>query len=70
MRECGFSVTRILPYKDKIVDLSLYGRIRFTENPYSRIFYAEYCCNEAAQFNELHLILVVVWSVVNRKKFT
>ena len=31
MREYGFSVTRILPYKDKIVDF---------ENLYSRIFYA------------------------------
>ena len=31
MREYGFSVTGILPYKDKIVDF---------ENPYSCIFYA------------------------------
>ena len=34
MREYGFSVTRILQI------LSLYGRIRATENPYSRIFNA------------------------------
>ena len=33
MREYGFSVARILPYKDKI------WRIRVIENPYSRIFY-------------------------------
>ena len=34
MQECGFSLTRILLYKDKT------GRIRVTENPYPRIFYA------------------------------
>ena len=69
-REYGFSLTRILPYKDKIIDfvlilentgqwkavfphilcsdrfggnmilLSLYRRIRVSEKPYSRIFYA------------------------------
>ena len=33
MREYGFSLTRILPYKEKI---------RVSENPYSRIFYALY----------------------------
>ena len=33
MREYGFSLTRILPYKDRIVD-------SVSENPYSRIFYA------------------------------
>ena len=31
MREYGISVTRIVPYKDKI-----YERIRVSENPYSR----------------------------------
>ena len=38
MREYGFLLTRILPYKDMI--LSLYGRIRVSENRYSTIFYA------------------------------
>ena len=38
MREYGFSLTLILSYNDNI--LSLYGRIRVSENPYSRIFYA------------------------------
>ena len=28
MRDYGFSLARILPYKDKIFDLFLYGRIR------------------------------------------
>ena len=32
MHEYRFSVTRILPYKD--------GRVRVSENRYSRIFYA------------------------------
>ena len=41
MREYGFSLTRILPSKGRIVDsVFLYGRIRVSENPYSRIFYA------------------------------
>ena len=40
MREYGFSVTRSLPYKDRIVDSVLYGKERVRENPYSRIFYA------------------------------
>ena len=40
MREYVFSLTRIIPYKDRIYDSSLYGRIRVSENPYSRIFYA------------------------------
>ena len=35
MREYGFSLTRILPYKDKI-----YWRIRVSKKPYSCIFYA------------------------------
>ena len=46
MREYGFSLTRILPYKDNI--LSLYGRIRVSENLYSRIFYA--VLNKAGSF--------------------
>ena len=51
MREYEFSLTRILPYNDKIYESvnimentsqipSLYARIRVGENPYSRIFYA------------------------------
>ena len=39
MREYGFSLTRILLCKDKIVDFVLYGSIRVSKNPYSRIFY-------------------------------
>ena len=35
MREYGFSLTLILPYKDKI-----YWNIQVCENPYSFIFYA------------------------------
>ena len=35
MREYGFSLTHIFPYKDK-----LYESIQVSENPYSRIFYA------------------------------
>ena len=40
MREYGFSVTRILPYIDKVVDFVLIRENTVTENPYSRIFYA------------------------------
>ena len=54
MQEYGFSLARILPYKDRIVDsvfirenirteswiLTLHGRIWVSKNPYSRIFYA------------------------------
>ena len=34
MREYGFSLTNIFPYKDRI-----YGKIRARKNAYSRIFY-------------------------------
>ena len=47
MQEYGFSLPRILPCNGRIYDsvfireiLSLYERIRGSENPYSRIFYA------------------------------
>ena len=40
MREYGLSLTRILPYKDKIVDSVLIREITVSENPYSCIFYA------------------------------
>ena len=39
MREYGFSLTRIPPYKDKI-NMSLYGRKWVSEKPYSRVFHA------------------------------
>ena len=35
MQEHGFLLTLILAYNDRI------ERIRFSENPYSRIFYAD-----------------------------
>ena len=35
----GFLLTRFLPYYDEQI-LSLHGRIRVSENPHSRIFYA------------------------------
>ena len=38
MQEHRFSLTRILPYKDRII-MSLYGRIWVSENPYSRLFH-------------------------------
>ena len=38
MREYGFSLTRISPYKDKI--LEKIRKISVSENPYSRIFHA------------------------------
>ena len=40
MREYGFLLTRISRIRTKSKILSLYGRIRVSENPYSRIFYA------------------------------
>ena len=36
----GLSLTSISPYKDKIVDSSLYGRIQVRDKAYSGIFYA------------------------------
>ena len=40
MQEHGFSLTRIVLYKDKLFDFALYVRMRVSENLYSRIFYA------------------------------
>ena len=40
MGEYEISLARILPYKDRIYNSVLYGRIRISENPYSRLFYA------------------------------
>ena len=40
MREYGISLALILPYKDRIYNSVLYRRIRISENPYSRLFYA------------------------------
>ena len=37
MREYGFSLTLILAYKHRTYDSVLIGRIRVSENPYSRI---------------------------------
>ena len=34
MAEYGFCLTRIFPYKDIIVDMSLNGKTRVKENPY------------------------------------
>ena len=36
MPKNGFSLTRIFQYKDRV--LTLYGKIRVIENPYSVIF--------------------------------
>ena len=35
MRECGFSLTRILPYKDKIFNFVRITENTVSENPYS-----------------------------------
>ena len=40
MREYGFLLTRILPYKDRIVNSVLIQENMVSENQYSRIFYA------------------------------
>ena len=40
MREYGFLLTCILPYKDRIYDSVLMGENMVNEYPYSRIFYA------------------------------
>ena len=37
MGEYGILLARILPSKDRIYNSVLYGRIRISENPYSRI---------------------------------
>ena len=42
MLEYGFSLTRLLSYKDESEEskiLSLYGKIRIMENQYSGMFY-------------------------------
>ena len=44
MRKYRSSLTRILTYK------SLYGRIRVSENPYSRLFYAVVCISFRAVY--------------------
>ena len=54
MREYGFYLTRILPYKDRIVDSVLNGRKRVGENPYSRIFYAVSLYTIYLEYRELH----------------
>ena len=38
MQEYNFSLTRILPYKERIGRLPLHGKMRVEENPYSGIF--------------------------------
>ena len=43
MREYGFSLILILPYKTELYILSLHGRIRASEIPYSPIFYVVKC---------------------------
>ena len=55
MREYGFSLTRILPYKE---DLFFFGRIRVSENSYSRKTYAVLHATHAAerQFSEGYLL--------------
>ena len=40
MRDYGFSLIRVFPYKNRIYILCLYGKIQVSENLYSRIFYA------------------------------
>ena len=40
MRKSGFSLTRVLPYKDRVYDSVLIRENTVNENPYSRIFYA------------------------------
>ena len=40
MREYGFSLIHVLPYKGRIVDSLLCGRMRINENLYFRMFYA------------------------------
>ena len=48
MREYGFSLTRILPYKDRIYDSVLTPRIRVSENSSSPISYAVFMfCSKA-----------------------
>ena len=44
MRKCGFSPTRILPYKDRIHDSVLIREIRISENSYSHMFCAMSLC--------------------------
>ena len=40
MREYGFSLTRILPYKDRICSSVFIRENKVSENHYSHIFYA------------------------------
>ena len=44
MREYGFLLTRILPYKNRIIDSVLIQENMVSENQYSRIFYAVKNC--------------------------
>ena len=45
-----FSLTRILPYKDRIVDPALYGRKGVSENPHSHIFSILYLLKTPVNF--------------------
>ena len=38
--KCGFYLTRIFQYTDRVEDSSLFGKIRARENPYFGIFFA------------------------------
>ena len=51
MREYGFSLAHIFPYKDK-----LYESIQVSENPYSCIFYGVYFINSVILQNLQRII--------------
>ena len=60
MQEYGFSLTRTFPYKSRIVDPVLIGRILVSGNPYSCIFYAVDCL---ALFTNVKISFLLVGAI-------
>ena len=57
MRKYGFSLTRTLPYKDIIFDSVLIRRIRVSQNPYSRTFFAVYVIKGLLNLSSTHILI-------------
>ena len=68
MPEYGFSSIHILPYKDRIYDSFLYGRIRVIENLYSRIFYEQWHKAERNLWGTYQTSMMVLFWVTGLRK--
>ena len=61
MQEYGFYLTRILQYKDKIVDFVVIRENAVSENPYSFIFYAVWSHSYFSQ--RLLQMIIFIWEM-------